>query len=77
MDLRHEFALAPPRLESDRPTPLLAADFGSLVRKLTGGHSSLARWSSWLLGTQIQVSKMSDTWLRTHADDRDKRGLDL
>jgi hypothetical protein len=77
MDLRHDLALGPARLESDRPTPAWDADCGSLARKLTSGHSSLARWSSWLLGTEIQVSRISDRWLRTHADDWGKRGLDL
>jgi hypothetical protein len=76
MDLRNDLALQPSRLESDCPTLRWGADFGSLVRRLTGRQSSIGRWSSWLLGTEIQVSRMSDTWLRSHADDSDKRGLD-
>jgi hypothetical protein len=80
MGLQHDLALVDDgrtRLESDRPTPTLGAELGLLVRKVTSGHSCIAKWSSWLLGTEIQVSRMSGTWLRTHADDWNKHPLDL
>jgi hypothetical protein len=79
MDRRQHLALldqGPRHLESDGPTPFAGADLRSLVRKLTGGDSWIARWSSWLLGSRIEVSRMSDTWLHTHADDWDKHGGD-
>jgi hypothetical protein len=63
-------------LEADGPTASIGAELRALVRKVSGGDSWSARWSSWLLGTEIQVSRVSDTWLRTHADDWDKHGGD-
>jgi hypothetical protein len=76
MPVRQDFALLGdrrPGRESDLPTS--AGDgLGSWVRKTTGGYSWLARWSSWLLETEIGVSRMSDSWMRTHAREWDKRG---
>jgi hypothetical protein len=80
MYLLHDRALVDrrrPRIESDGPTPLMGADLGPLVRKVTGGHSWIARWSSWLLGTEIHVSPLSELWLRAHEDDWSKHGVDL
>jgi hypothetical protein len=57
--------------------PLMEADIGSWLRQGTSRHSWIARWSSWLLGTEIRVSPMSDTWLRAHENDRSKHGVDV
>jgi hypothetical protein len=65
------------RLEPDCPTPLMGAEVRPWLRKVTGGHSWIARWSSWLFGTEIQVAPMSGTWLRAHENDWDKHGVDV
>jgi hypothetical protein len=62
-----------PRHESDRSSRV-GAHLGSLVRAATSAHPWIATWTSWLLGTKVYVSRMSDTWLRTHAGDWDKHG---
>jgi hypothetical protein len=55
----------------------MGAEVRPLLRKVTGGHSWIARWSSWLFGTEIQVAPMSGTWLRAHENDWDKHGVDI
>jgi hypothetical protein len=55
----------------------MGGDIGPLLRKATSGHSWIAKWSSWLLGTQIQVSPMSGTWLRAHEADWSKHDMDV
>jgi hypothetical protein len=62
---------------SDCPTPLMGVDIGPVLRKVTNGHSSIARWSSWLLGKEILVSPMSGRWLRAHRVDWNKHGVDV
>jgi hypothetical protein len=79
MYVLHDRALvghARPRLDSC-PTPSMGGDIGPLLRKATSGHSWIAKWSSWLLGTQIQVSPMSGTWLRAHEADWSKHDMDV
>lgn len=48
-----------------------------LVRKAATGRGSILRWSSRLLGRGIHLSPMSDTWLRSHEADHNKRGADV
>jgi hypothetical protein len=66
-----------PPVESGGRTLLMGADIWPFLRKVTSGHSWIARWSSWLLGTEIHVSAMSDAWLRVHEDDWNKHGVDV
>jgi hypothetical protein len=47
------------------------------VRAVTIGRDSVVRWSSRLFGRGVQVSPMSDTWLRTHEADYSKRGAEI
>jgi hypothetical protein len=80
MYLLHDRALVGrgrPRLEPEGPTPDMRADIGSLLRKVTSGHPWIARWSSWILGTEIHISPMSDMWLRAHESDWNKHGVDV
>jgi hypothetical protein len=55
----------------------MGVDIGLLLRKVTSGHSSIARWSSWFLGSEIHVSPLSGTWLRVHETDWNKHGMDV
>lgn len=82
MYLTHDRALIDHRqhrVESDYwPIPLpLGNEFRLLVRKVATGRGSVVRWSSRLLGRDIRVSPMSDTWLRVHEAEHDKHGAEV
>lgn len=55
----------------------LGDEFRLLVRTVATGRGSMMRWSSRLLGRDIRVSPMSDTWLRMHEADDNKRGAQV
>jgi hypothetical protein len=65
------------RLESNGPTSFIGVDIGALLQQVTSGRSSIAKWWSWLLGWEIHVSPLSDTWLRAQEADSNKHGVDV
>ena len=81
MHVLHDHALVDHgrrRLESNCPTTLiLGVEMGPLLRRMATGHTSVVRWSIWLLGRDIRVPPMSSTWLRTHEADSVKHAADV
>jgi hypothetical protein len=65
------------RLDPNGPTPFIRVEIAALLRKVTSGHSSIASWWLWLIGREIHVSPLSDTWLRAHEADWNKHDVDV
>jgi hypothetical protein len=79
MYVLHDRALADHgrrRLDPNGPTPF-GVEIAALLRKVTSGHSSIASWWLWLIGREIHVSPLSDTWLRAHEADWNKHDVDV
>lgn len=73
----HDALVARPRPDRDGAATAWGSGPGSLLRAVITGHPWIARWSSWLLGTRIHVSPVSNEWLRAHRQSWNKHRVDV
>jgi hypothetical protein len=80
MYVAHAGALIGERLrrhEAESATsPFRGDEHGTRWSDIAGARAVIVRWSSWLLGREIHLSRMSGTWLRTHEVEWNKHALD-